>query len=180
MVVAPVLVVPGLGGSGPGHWQSLWEASDPGFRRVVQRDWLQPDLAQWRAALERAVRACPLPPVVVAHSLGCALVAHGARAFGDGIKAAFLVSPSDVDAPDRTPEVVRGFSPMPLQRLPFPSLVVASSDDPRVSLARAGFFAECWGSRFTTIDHAGHLNEASGIGAWPQGRHLLDALLAAA
>lgn len=176
MAHASVLVVCGLGGSGPEHWQTLWERSDPSFRRVEQRDWMQPELGAWRAALERQVRACESPPVLVAHSLGCALVAHWVQASGQGVRAAFLVSPSDVDAPERTPDAVRSFSPMPLPRFPFPSLVVASTDDPRVSLERARFFAGHWGARLITVPNAGHLNAAAGVGDWPEGRRWFEAL----
>src|SRR5439155_14142 len=75
----PVLVLPGYGDSGPGHWQSRWQAADPTHRRVVQRDWLNPTLDEWRETLEHAVAGCDRPPVLVAHSLACALVAHWAR-----------------------------------------------------------------------------------------------------
>src|SRR2546427_295372 len=80
----PVLVLPGYGDSGPGHWQSLWEAEDGRFRRVLQRDWLLPERAEWLAALEREIAACAAPPVLVAHSLGCALVAARVAAAGGG------------------------------------------------------------------------------------------------
>jgi predicted alpha/beta hydrolase family esterase len=142
----------------------------------VQNDWTHPELEEWRATLARHVALCEAPPILVAHSLGCALVAHWVKAVGHGIKAAFLVAPSDVDASDRTPAAVRGFSPMPLLRFPFPSIVVASSDDPRVSLERAAYFAKCWGSRFIAITNAGHLNDASGVGEWQEGRRLLEEL----
>ena len=75
-----------------------------------------------------------------------------------------------------TPEVVRGFAPMPLQALPFPSIVVASEDDPYVSMARARQFAEAWGSRIENIGPAGHINAESGLGNWPDGLALLESL----
>jgi predicted alpha/beta hydrolase family esterase len=69
---------------------------------------------------------------------------------------------------------------MPLVSFPFRSIVVASTNDPRVDLQRAGFFAACWGSRFVTVEDAGHMNEQSGIGDWAAGRGLLLELLGAA
>src|SRR5438477_6005226 len=78
VTTTPVLVLPGHGDSGPQHWQSLWEAADPTCRRVIQRDWLNPSLDEWRETLDRAVGECDRPPVLLAHSLGCALVAHWA------------------------------------------------------------------------------------------------------
>ncbi|WER48992.1 alpha/beta hydrolase [Cupriavidus sp. WKF15] len=177
MTNTPILIVPGYRGSGPRHWQSLWEASDPACHRVTQQDWENPCLADWIETLQQAVLACNIPPVVVAHSLGCALVAHWSRTHGHGVKSALLVSPSDVDSPTRTPDAVRGFSPMPLGPLSFPSIVVASDNDPRVGLERAEMFARSWGSRLIVIDGAGHINEDSGLDEWAAGKTLLRELV---
>lgn len=180
MTNPPVLVVPGLGGSGAGHWQSVWESANPALRRVVQRDWSNPDLAEWLETLHRHITACEIAPVLVAHSLACSLVAHWVKTFGRGVKAALLVSPSDVESPAHTPDIVRSFSPIPLVRFPFPSIVVASTNDPRVGLERAQFFARSWGSRFVAVSAAGHINESSGLGEWAEGKKLLQELLRAA
>jgi predicted alpha/beta hydrolase family esterase len=51
------LIVPGLGGSGPTHWQSLWERSYPGTMRVDQGDWERPDRDGWIDQLHQAIRA---------------------------------------------------------------------------------------------------------------------------
>lgn len=157
MITTPILILPGLGNSGPDHWQSLWEAADPAIRRVVQRDWNRPDPAEWLETLHRHIIGREAPPVLVAHSLGCTLVAHYAKNLAHPIKGALLVSPSDVDSPAHTPDEARGFSPMPLARFSFPSIVVASTNDPYVELERAKFFAERWDSRWVTIlgDHKG-------------------------
>jgi len=171
-----VLVLPGLGDSGPQHWQTLWEQSDPAFRRVVQADWSRPDLPAWLETLQRYVAECPEPPVLLAHSLACALVAHWVATVGRGIRAAMLVSPSDVEAHDRTSPATWSFGPIPLVPFPVPSVVVASTDDSYVAPARAAFFARCWGSRLVTVAGAGHINAASGLGPWPAGRALLEAL----
>jgi len=91
---------------------------------------------------------------------------------------ALLVAPADVDSPRHTPDEVRSFSPIPMARLPFPSVVVASSDDPFVALERATAFAAAWGSRLVTLPRGGHINADAGFGPWPEGRRLLDALVA--
>ena len=177
-MIPAVFILPGLGNSGPDHWQSLWEASDPRLRRVTQRDWDHPELSEWLETLQQHIAACQTPPVLVAHSLACALVAHWVERFGKGVRAALLVSPSDVDSPTRTPPETRSFSPIPLLHFPFPSIVVASTNDPYVELDRAEFFARSWGSRFVIVPQAGHINASSGLGEWEEGNKLLQELLA--
>jgi predicted alpha/beta hydrolase family esterase len=173
----PILILPGYADSGPDHWQSHWERADPACRRVVQEDWLLPRLDDWLAALDRHVRECASPPVLAAHSLACALVAHWAASASAPVKGALLVAPADVDSALHTPDEVRSFSPIPLARLPFPSIVVASGDDPFVTPARAAAFARAWGSRLITLPRAAHVNADAGYGPWPEGRELLADLL---
>ena len=176
MTSTPILILPGYADSEPDHWQSHWERADPVCRRVVQDDWLEPRLDDWLATLDRYVRECDSPPVLAAHSLACALVAHWAMRAAAPVKAALLVAPADVDSPLHTPEEVRGFSPIPLARLSFPSIVVASTDDPFVSLERAEAFAGAWGSRLITLPNARHINADAGYGPWPEGQKLLQDL----
>ena len=115
--------------------------------------------------------------LLVAHSLACALVAHLAERRPDLlIGGALLVAPADVDDRIRTPPSVAGFAPMPLERLPFPSIVVGSSNDPTVSISRAMLFAYAWGSRFVHLRDSGHINVASGFGRWPDGYRLAKQL----
>lgn len=173
-----VLVLPGLGGSPPGHWQSLWQARHPEYRRVEQVQWDAPRRAAWVVKLEVAARAAaPERVVLVAHSLACPLVAHWARhGSADRVAAALLVAPADVERAD-APEAIRGFAPLPQGRLPFRSWVVASRSDPHVTFERAQGFAATWGSTFLDVGEAGHLNVASGHGAWPEGQALLDEIL---
>jgi uncharacterized protein len=198
--MTPILILPGYADSDADHWQSHWERADPACRRVVQDDWLEPRLVDWLATLDRCIRGCQTPPVLVAHSLACALVAHWVASTIEGrhgfaaappalggvgghfgarhsVKAALLVAPADVDSPERTPDEVRNFAPIPLLALPFPSVVVASKDDPLVSLDRAAAFARAWGSRLVTLADAGHVNADAGYGPWPEGLELLHDLL---
>lgn len=176
-----VLILPGLGGSGPEHWQTRWQKLYPRHRRVVQLDWDRPEREAWLAALEAAIGAARERVVLVAHSLGCALVAHAAtRPAAARVKAALLVAPADVDSPSCTPAETQVFAPLPLQPLPFPATVVASETDPYVTLERARGFAAAWGANFVDAGPRGHLNAASGLGDWPAGRTILDALVARA
>ena len=173
----PVLIVPGLFNSAPGHWQSHWEQALPQAERVDQENWEQPTLGEWTATLAEAVRRRP-GAVLVAHSLGCALVAHLSRiSDGRGIGGAFLVAPAEVNREGPVGRLLHGFSPMPRQRLPFPSTVVASRTDPHVNVDQARAFAQGWGSTFVDVGEAGHLNVASGHGPWPEGRALLEELI---
>jgi predicted alpha/beta hydrolase family esterase len=175
------LVLPGLNDSGPEHWQSRWETLHPAYRRVGQRDWDHPDLPAWLGALEAAVAGARGPVALVAHSLGCALAVHAAaRPFAGSIVAALLVAPADVDSPAHTPAETRGFAPLPMRPLPFPATVVASENDPFVTLPRARAFADAWGAAFVDAGPRGHLNAASGLGDWPEGQQHLAALLARA
>ena len=174
-----VLLLPGLWNSGPDHWQSHWENSRPGCIRVVQREWETPSAADWVETLEAAVLAAPGPVVLAAHSLACTLVSRFAAAASPGatakVRGALLVAPSDVDAPSY-PGGTSGFTPMPLERLPFPGIVVASSNDEYVTIARARLFARSWGARLVEVGAHGHLNSASKLGMWPQGLALLEEL----
>ena len=170
-------MIPGFTGSSPGHWQSLWEREHPEYRRVEQRDWDHPDRDEWVNTLDRAVQASAGPVVLAGHSLGCLTIVRWALAFGArSVRGAFLVAPSDVEAP-QAPVEVRGFAPVPLGRLPFPSVVIASDDDPLVSLERAKLFSTSWGSRFVSIGSAGHIHTAAGYGPWPEGHQMLRRLV---
>lgn len=173
-----VLTVPGWTGSGPGHWQSLWERAHPRrFRRVEQADWENPRLDDWIRTLDAAVASAPGPVVLVAHSLGCIAVAHWAAAHARPVAGALLVAPADVERAD-APGPIRPFAPVPLQPLPFRSILVASTDDEFVTMERAEHFARCWASELVPIGAAGHVHTAAGFGPWPRGERLLDDLCA--
>ena len=176
---ASVLVLPGLYDSGPDHWQTYWERARGDCVRVEQRDWATPARAEWVAALDAAVSTMRGPPVLVAHSTGCATVAHWAATAKAGVRVrgALLVAPSDPEAASY-PRGPTGFAPMPLLRLQFPTIVVASENDEYVSIERAAEFAHAWGARLVNIGRAGHINSASGLGSWLVGQRLLEELLA--
>ncbi len=171
-----VLILPGLFNSGPMHWQSRWQTLHPEMQRVNQTDWETPSFADWAAVLEAAVAAHPVEPVLVGHSSACALVARWSRNTRRRVKGALLVGPSDVDAPSY-PVGPTGFGPMPLDPIPFRTIVVTSDDDHYVTLERARYFAECWGSELILVSGGGHLNSDSNLGDWPEGLALVDRLL---
>ena len=173
-----VLILPGWQGSGPAHWQSRWEALH-GYARVEQHDWQQPRRGDWLARLDETVIDSERPVVLVAHSLGCILVAAWARfsRHSAKVRGALLVAPGDVEQPDLAP-ALPGWAPILLDPLPFPSLLVASRDDPYCRFERAGQLAQAWGSRLVDAGPRGHLNADSGLGDWPEGHALLQPWLA--
>jgi predicted alpha/beta hydrolase family esterase len=173
--MTPVLIVPGIGGSGSDHWQSRWEAAEPKYRRVQMPDWDRPELGVWLEKLAEAVRAAPEPPVIVAHSLGCLAVAHFA-ARGGAARAAMLVALPDCRG-KAFPEAARSFAAAPLEPIPFPTRVVASRNDPYASFEYAESCAKAWGSAFSDAGRVGHINAESGLGDWAFGRRLLADLL---
>ena len=179
-VAATVLVLPGWQNSGPRHWQTLWEQQNPIFLRVQQRDWEFPHREWWLERITAEVKQAPAPIVFAAHSLGCVALAHWSKAAPTAevskIKGALLVAPADLDRKD-SPKQLKDFAPVPHELLPFPSILVSSSDDPYLAPERAREFARAWGSRFVDIGPAGHVNGESGLGDWPEGKRLLRHLI---
>jgi uncharacterized protein len=177
IVIVPV-IVPGLGGSCAEHWQTRLERSFPGTTRVEQDDWDRPHRDQWVARLVSAVARAP-DALLVAHSLGCILIAHAALDHPDlPISGALLVAPADVDSAGHTPDHLRSFAPIPRVPLPFPAVTVASTNDPYMTLARARELAEAWDTEFVNAGPLGHINVAAGFGPWPVGEAIVHRLLA--
>ncbi|MBF8781559.1 alpha/beta hydrolase [Pseudomonas fulva] len=166
------LIVPGWQGSPDNHWQSHWQRSLPNSARVEQQDWLMPKCQDWVRELGTAIEADPAPVILIAHSLGCIAVAHWAAQASPGlmrrVRGALLVAPADVERPACS-AALRDFAPIPLQRLPFPSQVVSSDNDPAVSVPRALYLARAWGSESGLLSRAGHINVKSGHERWEQG-----------
>ena len=175
-MAANVLILPGINGSGPRHWQTFWEKAHPEFRRVPERDWKHPGRREWVAALETAVRKAGPRTILVAHSLACLQVAHWAAKTTLTVQSALLVAPPD---PERKafPKTAIGFVPIPKKKLPFPSILAISSNDPYADTAFNQRCARTWGSILVSLGPAGHLNSESRLGNWPQGFRLLELLM---
>jgi predicted alpha/beta hydrolase family esterase len=170
---ATALIVPGWRDSGEGHWQTLWAQRLPRARRVVQEDWVHPRRGDWVDAITRQVLAAQGPVVIVAHSLGCIATAHLPPAAAERVRGALFVAPAD---PERR-AILNDFAPVPCERLPYRSILVASTNDPFCPSRLAGAFARAWGSEFVRLRDAGHINVDSGHGDWPLGLALLQSLL---
>jgi len=173
---ARILLLPGWQNSGPTHWQSRWEALY-GDLRVEQHDWMRPLRGDWTARLEEVLLEQSAPCLLVAHSLGCLLTAAWAAhsRHSERVLGALLVAPPDPQLP-ALQSALSSWAAVPMQALPFPSLLLASSDDPYCSLERARSYAQAWGSSWLEQGARGHLNAESGLGDWPEGRALLARL----
>lgn len=173
-----VLLLPGWLNSGPEHWQSRWEAVY-GDLRVEQQDWEWPRRGDWMARLDEVILDQAGEVVLVAHSLGCQLVAAWAAhsRLTSRVRAALLVAPPDVERADSPPQL-HGWRPMVRQPLPFAALALCSSSDPYCDLATGQQMARQWGAVCLEIGALGHINHASGLGDWPEGRALLNRFVA--
>ena len=133
-------------------------------------------------AIDRALDSIDGPVIIVAHSAGCMMVAHWALRRARPILGALLAAPADVETqmpagyPSKDVLAAHGWTPIPRQRLPFPTLLAASSNDPLTQLERARSFARDWGSELVELGPQGHLNPASGHGPWPQAKQLIEDL----
>jgi uncharacterized protein len=169
-------IIPGLGNSGPEHWQTYFEKSLENIQRINQKEWESPDCQDWITTIDNAIANFdPNSVVLIGHSLGCVTIAHWANRYHKKIKGALLVAPSDIENPVYT-FAATGFAPIPTTIINFRTIVVASTDDPWVSLERAKHFAQCWGSEFINVGKAGHINVASGYGEWKKGLDILTKL----
>ncbi|PZE35519.1 hypothetical protein DEJ21_10195 [Curtobacterium sp. MCSS17_006] len=185
----PWVIVPGIWNSDPDHWQSIWERDRQDQHdqhhqqraavRIAPTSWSEPDADDWRAAISDAAAECSEPPVLIAHSLGVLAVADWLATTADAstlVAGAFLVAPPD-PLGDTFPDEASGFvTPRevpPAQQVP--TRLVVSDDDPYCSADRALVFADAMGADVVRVGALGHVNVASGVGAWPAGRELLRA-----
>ena len=162
------LIVAGLHGSEPEHWQSWWQMQDPNAVRVQQDDWHHPQLETWTQRLQETIAASQADKVwLVAHSFGCLISVKAVLDNPQRIAGLFLVAPAD---PQRF-----GINTVELDEiLPVPSFLVASNSDPYLSLHQAKLWAGIWGSQLINLGDVGHINVASGFGAWPKGLKLFE------
>jgi predicted alpha/beta hydrolase family esterase len=166
---ADILIAPGLGNSGPDHWQRRWGTRMANARFVEQDDWTHPVLGDWVGRIHQEIMLATRPVVLIGHSLATAAIVHTAQRLADTkVRGAFLVSPPDFDSP-ALPQTAAPFGNVPTAPLPWPSMVVVSSSDPLVRVERAREFAADWGSDVQLAGNAGHINAASGHGPWPEG-----------
>lgn len=178
-----LLIVPGLRDHVPDHWQTLLAKKLAPGRVVCYVPPLgRVDLscAKRVAAIQQALQAIHDPVIVVAHSGGVISLVHWAQRHSRAnIVGAVLAAPADLDTPLPAGYPAfddlqhGGWLPVPRTKLPFPSLVVVSSNDPLAEQSRVEQFARDWGSECVHAGAVGHLNPASGFGEWPLAEDLI-------
>ncbi len=183
--LATVVIVPGLRDYVEEHWQTLLEAQLRETRPVVSVPPLRVDGLNCAArveVIEKTVRAIQGPLIFVAHSGGVIMLVHWAKKYRHDVQGALLAAPPDFGTPlppgYPTLETLQtnGWLPVPQARLPFPSLVAASTNDPLASLSSVEVMARQWGSTLVNVGAVGHLNPASGYGEWKQAQALIGQL----
>ena len=170
------LIIHGLDGSPAPHWQHWWALSDPRAISVDLPAPHAPDPCAWEDELAGVILRHP-DSILVGHSLGSVLISRILTKYPQlKVRAALLVAPASPDVDRR----IAGFAPLLQSRLPVPSMLVASRNDPWMSFSQAEAQARAWGSDLIDLGYAGHINVASGYGPWPEGKHLRDELRARA
>jgi hypothetical protein len=183
-----ILMVPGWTNSGPDHWQSRWERKLAAARRIEMPDFNRPVRVDWVGAIAEAVRVSEKPALLVAHSCGVLAVAHAAAVLPrEKVAGAMLVAPTDLLEEAAVASFLAecgegvarpvGFEPLPMEALPFPSLVVASRNDPFCRWDTAQAVSTAWGAALMDAGEAGHINTAAGYGPWPEGAMRLASFL---
>lgn len=184
--LATVVIVPGLRDHVAEHWQTLLEAKLSKVRKVVSVPPLRVDGLSCAArveALQQTLQTVEGPVIFVAHSGGVVMLVHWAQKYHRAdVQGALLAAPPDFEVPlpagYPTLETLQthAWLPVPTARLPFPSLVAASTNDPLASYASVQTMATQWGSRLVNVGAVGHLNPASGFGEWPRAQELIQEL----
>jgi predicted alpha/beta hydrolase family esterase len=169
-------IVPGYSKNTPEHWQSVWANVILNAQTIEQDKWENVQKDDWVGRIQETLKAHDLSQVIlIGHSLGVAIILHWAKEYGHKIRGALLVAPTDVDdLPE--PIAAYGFNPMPLEKLPFPSIIIASENDVWISLKRAYEYAELWGSEIVNVGKLGHINADSNLGEWEVGQAVLKRL----
>jgi len=165
-----VLIVPGLHGSEPAHWQSRWQRLYPSFERVDQDDPHTPNLAVWSERFRQVLGRSTQPTLAVAHSFGALTTVHAAAQGAPNLIGALLVAPAD-------PEKFGLATVMHVRSMMAPSVLVGSRSDPWMESERARMWADIWGTEFLCAGDLGHINAESGIGDWPFGLSLLEKMV---
>lgn len=198
-----ILIVPGHRGLCDDHWQSRWLAKLSSASLIEPGRATSKDIGQWAARIVAQTGRARKPVVLVAHGSGIAAVMHAIAELPAGkVVGAFLVAVQDDNAittcdpqqpslngldasasaedgkeDGKTQGNTAETAKLPLRPLPFPSILVASSNCPTCSMARAKTLADAWGSTLVEAGDSGSIDAQSGHGPWPEGLMRFGAFL---
>ncbi|HDR2751756.1 TPA: alpha/beta hydrolase [Enterobacter asburiae] len=157
-----IILVPGLRDSDEYHWQSCWGRRFPFWKRIQQKDWLEPDLEKWVSAIRRELAISLLPAILVGHSFGALASCRLLQSRQENVAGIVMVAPAE-------PAYFGLEEAIQTSALPVPCILFASRNDPLMPFARAQFWATYWGGLLIDIGEAGHINSESGHGEWHYG-----------
>ncbi|NUT47841.1 MAG: hypothetical protein HOV94_11115 [Saccharothrix sp.] len=180
MSLPHTLILHGLGGSGPEHWQN-WLAGELAHHggAVDLPQFSSPDaptLSVWLEELRSHLAAMPsdgsVERVVVAHSLAVLLwLHHAAGVFDERLRVdrVLLVAPPAPDFPDEPS--IAGFlhpvlDPTVVRRAAASSRLVVGEGDEYCTVTQAKELSEALRVELDVIVGGGHLNVAAGYGSW--------------
>lgn len=131
--LSPSVDCPGSRKLGAKPLANSWEQACTDTHRVKLGMWDRPYRKACVTKLGQAISQARDPVILVDHSLGCQAIAWWAllspQPYGWPVAGALLVAPADVDRPN-TPAEFATFTPAPRTPSPFPSILVASTNDP--------------------------------------------------
>jgi predicted alpha/beta hydrolase family esterase len=174
-----VLIIPGLRDHVEEHWQTHLAAKLQKVRTVEPAETNKLNCANRVQRIQAELEKIQGPVILVAHSAGVLMTVHWAFKHQANIQGALLAAPPDLSQkwPENYPssETLReeGWDPLPKEKLPFPSIVVASTNDHLASFESVAYLAALWGSDIINAGDVGHLNPASGFGEWPLAEELI-------
>lgn len=180
------LIVPGLHNSGPDHWQTWLEGHISCVSRVNQDDWRRPVISQWAKNVKDAIESSEERIILVAHSFGVLASIVAASVVPERIAGALYVAPADPSRFSITGERINQDSSeletglydlMPIQKLGYPVILAASTNDSCMSFKRTTWWSKKWGARLISLGDAGHVNSEAGFGRWPHGLELYNNVL---
>ena len=177
-----VVLVPGMRGPSPEHWQTLLAEQLPEARHVPPLGREPRNVSEHVEALQAVLEDLDTSVFLVAHSAGVITTVHWASRHKGRVAGALLATPPDlvIPLPEEYPSLEQlanlDWLPVPLEPLPFASILAVSADDPLSDPDRVRGFGDAWGCVIRPIGAVGHLNPASGYGEWPDAMRLLDEL----